>query len=259
MIDQWKKGAKYWDKAFNPVIGCKKVSEGCANCYAEAMCKRFPALNGYEFRPKVKFGSKPPKTGVVFVGNMTDLFGDWNRLTEIYEWLHILSPNARNLILTKRAGTIRDLPDELLQLDHVFYGVTAENQDRLEYRVTQLMKSGAKRKWISIEPLLGPLNIAPYLLTEHQKRGFDNQYIAPECKWQYNDKLDWVVVGAESGSNRRPCKLEWIESVVDDCLEWDVPVFVKQLDLNGKLVTDINKFPPHLQIRQVPWMERAGR
>ena len=69
--------------------------------------------------------------------------------------------------------------------------------------------------------------------------------------------FDWVVVGAESGANRRPCKIEWVEDIVDTCESWNVPVFVKQLEINGKLVTDINKFPQHLQIREVPWMERV--
>jgi protein gp37 len=65
-----------------------------------------------------------------------------------------------------------------------------------------------------------------------------------------------VVLGCESGSNRRPCKVGWIESVVEQCRAAHVPVFVKQIDLCGKCVTDINQFPEHLRIRQVPW---AGR
>ena len=244
MIDQWKKGAKYWDKAWNPVIGCEKVSEGCANCYAEAMCKRFPTLNGYEFRPKVKFGSKPPKTGVVFCGNMTDLFGEWNSEKEIDHWIAQMSHagNAEYLILTKRT---KQMIQVLTCCPHPFVhiGMTAENQTRYNERIVYYRMVSPQwyrgYHWLSAEPLLGRIDL--YL-----------RYIAPE-----DMPFNWVVVGAESGANRRPCKIEWVEDIVDTCESWNVPVFVKQLDIDGKLVTDINKFPEHLQIRQVPWMERT--
>lgn len=85
MIDEWGKGAKYWTKTWNPVIGCKKVSEGCTNCYAESMAKRFPSLcdeNG-GFTPHVtRNPRKTPRNGVVFVGNMTDIFGEFPRSTQ---------------------------------------------------------------------------------------------------------------------------------------------------------------------------------
>ena len=67
----------------------------------------------------------------------------------------------------------------------------------------------------------------------------------------------WVVVGCESGPDRRPCQIEWVESIVEQCLAANVPVFVKQLDIGGKCITDINKFPAHLQIRQVPWATKG--
>ena len=79
MIDEWGKGAKYWDKAWNPVIGCRKVSEGCANCYAAGMAERFPELRDADggFTPHCPTTPKrPPRSGVVFVGNMTDIFGE---------------------------------------------------------------------------------------------------------------------------------------------------------------------------------------
>ena len=63
----------------------------------------------------------------------------------------------------------------------------------------------------------------------------------------------WVVVGCESGSNRRPCKTEWLENIVEQCMFFKIPVFVKQMDIGGVCVTDISKFPKNLQIRQVPW------
>ena len=97
------------------------------------------------------------------------------------------------------------------------------------------MLSNKVPRWLSAEPLLGPIDM-------------QLQYIAPE-----DLPFDWVVVGAESGPNRRPCKLEWVESIVRQCRKAGIKVFVKQLDIDGKLVKDIAKFPPELQIRQVPW------
>lgn len=76
MIDEWKKGAKYWDRAWNPMIGCRKVSEGCANCYAERICTRFGQRKHSDFQPQPGNCGKPPRKGVVFVGNMTDIFGE---------------------------------------------------------------------------------------------------------------------------------------------------------------------------------------
>lgn len=78
MIDECGKGAKYWDKPWNPVVGCKKISEGCANCYAERICTRFGQWKHSDFQPQPGNCWKPPRKGVVFVGNMTDIFGEWN-------------------------------------------------------------------------------------------------------------------------------------------------------------------------------------
>lgn len=234
MIDEWKKGAKYWTKAWNPVIGCQKISEGCQNCYAESMTKRFKSLcdgNG-DFAPHPAGNLRnPPKTGIVFVGNITDIFGEWNTNEQICSWINTLSGTAVNLILTKRAARLHKLFPNLAQFNR-FYGITAENQCCLNKRYYAL--AGFRYKWLSLEPLLGEIKL-------------DDAFL------QF--KPDWIVVGAESGTNKRPCKIEWIESIVEQCWKAGVKVFVKQLDINGKLVNDINKFPEHLQIRQVPWHE----
>ena len=73
------------------------------------------------------------------------------------------------------------------------------------------------------------------------------------------NRCRWLVVGCESGPKRRPCKIEWVESIVEQCRAANIPVFVKQLDIGDNCVTDINKFPAHLRIRQVPWAEKGER
>lgn len=239
MIDEWGKGAKYWDHAWNPVIGCKKVSEGCQNCYAERMAQKFPELRDDTggFQPHVPKHQKiPPKSGVVFVGNMTDLFGEWNSDEQIDNWIDLLYPKAVNLFLTKRPERFGSLFRHGLHVPYVHVGVTAENQQRYDERIKHirnLQQMGFA--WLSAEPLLGPIDM-------------QLRYIAPE-----DLPFGWVVVGAESGPFRRPCNLDWVKSIVCQCQAANIPVFVKQLDMGGKLVDDIAKFPPELQIRQVPW------
>ena len=230
-IDEWGKGAKYWDHAWNPVIGCRKVSEGCVNCYAERMASRFPELQDWNggFMPHPpKNAKKPPKNGVVFVGNMTDIFGEWNDPVQIVNWLLYLNDNAENLILTKRVERMAKMIGCIEPRRRCWWGVTAENQERLEERLPPMFGINGKR-WISAEPLIGDVDF-------HKSMPFD-----------------WVVVGAESGENRRPCTLEWVRQIVRQCQAAKVPVFVKQLDIDGKPVSDIDQFPEDLQIRQVPW------
>ena len=243
MIDEWGKGAKYWDKAYNPMVGCRKCSEGCANCYAESLAMRFPELqdsNGGFMPHPPKKNKNPPQNGVVFVGNMTDIFGEWNNPVQIINWLMKLNDGAENLVLTKRAERMAKMIGGIEPRRRCWWGITAENQERLEERLTALYCINGKR-WISAEPLLGELDF-------YEAMVLNDEFSSPDML-----PFDWVVVGAESGVNRRPCKLEWVRSIVKQCQRANVPVFVKQLDIDGKLVKDINLFPEDLQIRQVPW------
>lgn len=252
---QWP-SHKYWTKAYNPVVGCKKISEGCQNCYAKGVVERFGINNG-DFTPTVNPNAKAPKSGVVFVGNMTDIFGEWNSHEQINNWMYSLAPSAVNLILTKRAENMADflsfsetMYDDrpvVRDMSHLWFGVTAENQEHLEDRLPVLF--GVQKRWLSLEPLLGAIDFCEAMAVVNDTAYGDD----------FMDVIGWVVVGAESGANRRPCKLEWVESIVQQCKDANVPVFVKQIEMNGKLVKDINQFPEHLQIRQVPWAKEASK
>lgn len=244
---QWPK-AKYWTAQWNPVIGCKPCSPACENCYAAAWAKRL----GQSFEPH-RTGQRPPKKGVVFAGNMTDLFGEWVKdpsdfLMEPHR--DKVDENAVYLWLTKRVERMihaanqlapRPFWDKGMWRGEHYFGFTAENQEWYDKRLSEWTKPRTNalqhiNGWLSCEPLLGPIDLH-----------FHTYWNIPR----------WVVVGCESGPNRRPCKIEWVESIVKQCRAAGIPVFVKQLDIGGKCVTDINKFPEHLRIRQVPWAKEG--
>lgn len=247
---QWPR-AQYWDKPWNPIVGCQPCSPACDNCYArEATVNRF----GQSFKPHFTKKVSPPESGVVFCGNMTDLFGEWTPLPHIWSYFSKLwhfksrhgspQPNdATYLFCTKRVERMCDALEQYTYMPHAYFGFTAENQEWYDLRFDTWRGHPASSKangWLSAEPLLGPIDLGL-------------RYIAPE-----DMPFRWVAVGCESGPKRRPCKIEWVESIVRQCRERDVPVFVKQLDLDGKCERDITKFPEHLRIRQVPWAKKEG-
>lgn len=270
---QWPKST-YWDKCFNPVIGCEEISEGCQNCYAAEMVKRF-GMNAGCFAPEFMPKAKPAKSGVVFVGNMTDIFGHWVPSSQLIEWIFSLPHNKDvvNLILTKRSARMKEIILDCCHESH-WFGVTCENQARANERIPDLLSINVPHRWLSLEPLLGEIEMQRYIAIDNYypvkcnncgwigSSGFcpgnDEYYTCPECFTGEPIELDkqpinWVVVGAESGPNRRECKIKWIEHIVEQCQVAGVPVFVKQIHIDGKLVDDINKFPEHLRIRQIPW------
>ena len=233
---QWPR-AQYWDKPWNTVVGCKSVSPACDNCYARcATVDRF----SQSFEPHRTKKLVPPSNGVVFCGNMTDIFGDWNSFSYMTELVCrcLRSKETTYLWCTKRPYRMVEVVRALCPtMTNHYFGFTAENQEWYNCRSDDFraeMPSWANG-WLSAEPLLGPIDLGL-------------RYIAPE-----DMPFKWVAVGCESGQNRRPCNLLWVESIVNECVSAGVPVFVKQLDLGGKCERDITKFPEHLRIRQVPW------
>lgn len=244
---QWPR-AKWWEKQWNPIIGCEPCSPACKNCYAAAWARRFKQ----SFEPHATGQSRPPHKGVVFCGNMTDLFGEWvppNQAADnilATQWCSddglVIGPyDATYIWLTKRVTRMRSAINncglDCRGLETHYFGFTAENQKWYDKRVVRMNHWPEwVNTWVSCEPLLG--------------------YIDLDAKSE--PRYKWVVVGAESGPNRRPCAIEWVESIVEQCRAANVPVFVKQISIGGKCVTDINKFPAHLRIRQVPWAEKGN-
>lgn len=240
-----------YDSSHNFWTGCTKISEGCKNCYMFRAKKRYghdpenisEILN---FDKPLKW--KEPKR--IFVNSWSDFYheaGDkWrNRAFNIMK----KSPQHTYCILTKR-------PDRILMntrydiifnnmLKNIWWGVTIENMNHLDrYYQLESTLTGTNQTllFVSIEPMLSEMDLGKLLRPHKDHGGLTFQ------------PAQWVIVGTESGGKniRRPAKIEWVESIVEQCKEFNVPVFVKQLEINGKVTDDINLFPEHLRIQQIP-------
>ena len=239
-------GAVYWDKPVNFWTGCRPVSQACDHCYARTLMEgRF----GKSFEPTRTKKTDVPTKGVCFVGNMCDQFGEWVSVEENMELFSRLFhhekgrgpvPNdATYLFCTKRVHNMADAIMNYTEIPNAYFGFTAENQEWFDRRSEAALEIPERHKlWISAEPLLGPIELK-----------------GPIC-----DRLKFVAVGCESGPRRRPCKIDWIEGIVEQCRKANIPVFVKQVCLrNNKFTRDINEFPENIRIRQVPWKTRENK
>jgi len=204
-----------WTEAtWNPVTGCTKISAGCKNCYAERMANRLQAMGqpNYNEGFKVKTHNnslllplKWKKPRKIFVNSMSDLFHKDVNISFILKVFQIMNEHPQHTfqVLTKRSERLRQINNKLLWPDNIWMGVTVENRD-YQYRIEDLSATSAKIKYISFEPLLGPVpNIN---LTD----------------------IDWVIVGGESGPGARPMSPKWVKDIRDQCVAKGVSFFFKQ-------------------------------
>lgn len=130
--------------------------------------------------------------------------------------------------------------------ENIWLGVSAENQKFADKRISQLLQIPAAKRFVSCEPLLGEIKLnSAFLYKNHCN-------LAGDETTKGFDVIDWLIIGCESGQNRRPCNLDWVYSLVDQCQNAQVPVFVKQIELDGKVVNKIEQFPKDLQIQEFP-------
>ena len=210
-----KKSKIEWtESTWNPVSGCSKISSGCANCYAERMAKRLKAMgqkryrNGFEVTLHPEALDEPyswKKGRVVFVNSMSDLFHEDIGLDFIQQVFSVMNANKRHTfqILTKRSERLREVAPLLEWPGNVWMGVTVENNSYVR-RADDLRTVDAAVKFLSLEPLLGPL---------------------PDLDLR---EIDWAIVGGESGPGARPIEAEWVRAIREQCLSQDVPFFFKQ-------------------------------
>lgn len=264
---------QWTDVTWNPTTGCDRVSPGCDNCYALTMAKRLKGMGSAKYQrdgdPRTSgpgFGltvhpsavNLPLKWRVpkmVFVNSMSDLFHarvprSWT--ADIFAVM-AAAPRHTFQVLTKRPNrALRMLNDPafaeqvkdraagkglltwIWPLPHVWLGTSIESDDYM-WRADDLRQTGAAIRFLSLEPLLGPLSSLD--LTG----------------------IHWVIVGGESGSGARPCELGWIEDIVNQCHEAEVPVFVKQFGSvlgrqfgAGPKGGDMERWPAYLQHRHFP-------
>ncbi len=209
-----KSAIEWTESTWNPVTGCSKVSAGCKNCYAERMAKRLQAMgspnyvNGFKLtvhRESLELPLQWKKPQMIFVNSMSDLFHRSVPTAFIKEVFDVMAGASQHQfqILTKRTKRLLHLSDELSWPDNVWMGVSVENA-RFVHRIDHLRQTPAKTKFLSLEPLLGPL---------------------PNLNL---NGIDWVIVGGESGPGARPMKEEWVIDIRDQCLSTRVPFFFKQ-------------------------------
>ncbi len=212
------------DKKWNPVTGCTKISEGCVNCYAERMATGWLQgfnnaryKNGFELTLHHDLIEQPlhwRKSRTVFVCGMSDFFHDGIPDEFIVKMFEVMkkSPQHRFLFTTKRSERLRKMDSEgLLEwCDNIWAGVTVENMKRRN-RIDDLLSTGAHLKYLLVEPLLEEVDLSQSL-----------------------KNIDWVVCGGESGPKARPCEVEWVRKVRDDCITAGVPLYFKQWGGNAR-------------------------
>jgi len=228
----------YLDEAWNVTRGCTKTSEGCANCYASALSRRFSsfAFDGTvalmpERLYKPLHWRKPRRIGVCF---MSDLFHEAvpdEFLDKVFAVM-ALTPRHTYLLLTKRPermrayalDSIRRQRDAIGFEEHaaiarpnVWLGVSVENQARADERIPLLLETPAAHRWVNVEPMLEAVKIDAGLRTYRRRP----ERIAPPL-------LDWIVCGGESGPKARPMEIEWMQGLHDQCVAAGVPFYAKQ-------------------------------
>lgn len=209
-----KSSIEWTESTWNPVTGCTKISPGCTHCYAERMSKRLKAMGQHNYRNEFKLtthehaldlplGWKSPQ--MIFVNSMSDLFHKGVPEPFIFAVFDVMRRAYWHTyqVLTKRSKRLRQLDSHLPWPDHVWMGVSVETDSYYD-RIDDLRATHASTKFLSLEPLLGPL---------------------PRMDLS---EIDWVIVGRESGPGARPMDPGWVREIRDQCLESGVPFFFKQ-------------------------------
>lgn len=230
-----KSKIEWTEITWNPTTGCDKVSAGCKNCYAEIFAKRLEAMGSQKYRNGFKLTLHPdvinepkkwksPKK--IFVNSMSDLLHDDIPITFLKEVFEVMNDTPHHIyqVLTKRAERIEKISANFKWTPNIWMGVSVEDE-RVKFRIQHLKNTPAKIKFLSLEPLLGPL---PNLDLEG---------------------IDWVIVGGESGKKSRSIDKEWIIDIKDQCEKSNVKFFFKQWggmnkkangrELNGKTYSEM--------------------
>ncbi|OGA43743.1 MAG: hypothetical protein A3G25_07785 [Betaproteobacteria bacterium RIFCSPLOWO2_12_FULL_63_13] len=220
-----KSNIEWTEVTWNPVTGCTKISQGCKHCYAERMAKRLTAMGAERYRNGFEVTLHPDlvdlprrwrQPRVVFVNSMSDLFHDDVPLAYIQRVFATMRdcPHHTFQILTKRSDRLAQFAPLLQWPANVWMGVSVEDA-RVRHRIADLQATPAQVRFLSLEPMIGPLDDLPL------------------------QGIHWVIVGGESGPRARPMQKEWVRSVLRQCRVAKVSFFFKQWggvrkDLTGR-------------------------
>ena len=205
---------EWTETTWNPVTGCTKISHGCKHCYAERMSKRLRAMGmrkyrrGFEVTVHESVLLDPLKwkePSLIFVNSMSDLFHQAVPTKFVQSVFDVMNQASQHTfqVLTKRPGRVNQLDARLDWTPNIWLGTSIESK-RWLHRLDHLKSTGALTKFLSLEPLLGPL---------------------PDLDLS---GIDWVIVGGESGPGARPMSADWVREIRDDCVRSEVPFFFKQ-------------------------------
>lgn len=205
---------EWTDATWNPVTGCTKVSQGCKHCYAQRFAERFRGIAGHPFEQGFDLRLWPDRLTLplqwkeprrIFVNSMSDLYHEkipTSFIRQIFDTM-VIARRHTFQILTKRAKRLGDLGASLPWGPNIWQGVSIESMD-VAWRADELRKVPADVRFLSLEPLIGPLDALDMT------------------------GIQWVIVGGESGPHARPMKKEWVRTLRDRCRRDAVPFFFKQ-------------------------------
>lgn len=258
-------GIQWTDATWNPVSGCTKVSRGCKNCYAETWAgrhmgefskdrdRKFTDIRCHPEKLDIPLRWRKPRR--IFVNSMSDLFHEdvpapfidlvfaamaqaphhtfqvlTKRPKRMLDWFRTGDPHLR---MTRCFVNFKDYttPVGPWPLPNVWLGVSVEDQATADERIPLLLQTPAAVRFVSAEPLLGPVDVGSHLAckgcgTRHRKALPTG---AIDCCPDGGHMLDWIIVGGESGPGARPFDIQWARDIIAQCKAASVPVFVKQL------------------------------
>lgn len=273
---------EWTDETWNPVRGCTKVSTGCKNCYAETFAERWRGIPGHAYEQGFDLRLVPEKLDAplhwrkprrVFVNSMSDLFHEgvpFEFIDRVFAVM-ALTPHHTYQVLTKRPARMAEymasqygggawnrirgidfLSGELVNssgrcqdwpLPNVWAGTSVENQAAADERIPHLLKCPAPVRFLSVEPLLGQINLFCRYRDGAKCNALKIADISDGAP-SGDTAIHWVIVGGESGPGARPCDVQLIRDIVKQCKEAGVPCFVKQLGANiaGEQGVDYQRF-----------------
>lgn len=221
-----KSSIEWTEATWNPVTGCTKVSPGCAQCYAETFAERFRGVPGHPYERGFDLQLRPERLEQplewkrprsIFVNSMSDLFHPdvpLGFIESVFDVMKLAHWHTFQ-VLTKRSERLAELANQLRWPENVWMGVSVENQ-RWTKRIDDLRQAPAAVRFLSCEPLLGPLDL--------DLRG-----------------IHWVIVGGESGHRARPMRADWARSIRDQCQAAGVPFFFKQWGAHNEAGVRVGK------------------